>query len=191
MKEKIMHKAIELFSERGFDKVSVDEICKECGVTKGAFYHHYKSKHIVILAYFQDVLSDNQDVFIEIVIEKSIVEQIWKLVSHIIKSILKIGRNLTQEMLVIGLYSTEHLLPVGGEYQNENLDNLLKLILKLIEKGQELNEIDSKLSSVEIFKSFMFSILGITYLWCSKNREEFKLDKEVEKSFNVTFNKEK
>lgn len=191
MKEKIMHKAIELFSERGFEKVSIDEICKECGVTKGAFYHHYKSKHIVILAYFQSVLSDNQEIYAEIVLEKSVIEQIWKLISHMIKSTLKIGKNLIQEMLVIGLYSREHLRPMGGEYQNKNLDNQLKLVLKLIEKGQESNEIENKWSSIEIFKSLMFSILGITYLWCSETNKEFNFEEEVKKAFNIIFNVER
>ena len=47
---KIMEAAIKLFSIRGYNKASVDDICKEAGISKGAFYHHFKSKQALFLA---------------------------------------------------------------------------------------------------------------------------------------------
>jgi AcrR family transcriptional regulator len=47
---KIMESAIKLFSTRGFNKASVDDICEEAGISKGAFYHHFKSKQELFLA---------------------------------------------------------------------------------------------------------------------------------------------
>jgi AcrR family transcriptional regulator len=47
---KIMDSAIKLFSTRGFNKASVDDICKEAGISKGAFYHHFESKQALFLA---------------------------------------------------------------------------------------------------------------------------------------------
>src|SRR5512143_1597855 len=47
---RIMEAAIKLFSERGFDASSVDDICAEAGVSKGAFYHHFESKQALFLA---------------------------------------------------------------------------------------------------------------------------------------------
>jgi AcrR family transcriptional regulator len=47
---KIMESAIKLFSNQGFNKASVDDICKEAGISKGAFYHHFKSKQELFLA---------------------------------------------------------------------------------------------------------------------------------------------
>ena len=47
---KIMESAIKLFSTQGFNKASVDDICNEAGISKGAFYHHFKSKQELFLA---------------------------------------------------------------------------------------------------------------------------------------------
>lgn len=47
---RIMEAAIKLFSKRGYNKASVDDICKEAGISKGAFYHHFKSKQALFLA---------------------------------------------------------------------------------------------------------------------------------------------
>ena len=47
---KIMESAIKLFSTNGFNKASVDDICEEAGISKGAFYHHFKSKQELFLA---------------------------------------------------------------------------------------------------------------------------------------------
>jgi AcrR family transcriptional regulator len=47
---KIMESAIKLFSNQGFNKASVDDICAQAGISKGAFYHHFKSKQELFLA---------------------------------------------------------------------------------------------------------------------------------------------
>lgn len=40
----ILQTALTLMRRRGFDKVSVRDICREAGITTGAFYHHFSSK---------------------------------------------------------------------------------------------------------------------------------------------------
>ena len=47
---KILASAARLFSTHGFNAASVDDICKEAGVSKGAFYHHFESKQALFLA---------------------------------------------------------------------------------------------------------------------------------------------
>ena len=47
---KIISSAIKLFSIRGFNAASVDDICADAGISKGAFYHHFKSKQELFLA---------------------------------------------------------------------------------------------------------------------------------------------
>ena len=46
----IIKSAIKLFFMHGYTAASVDGICKDAGVSKGAFYHHFESKQALFLA---------------------------------------------------------------------------------------------------------------------------------------------
>ena len=50
MKQKLVKTAFDLFASKGFKSVSLDMIAAKAGVTKGAFYWHFKSKKELILA---------------------------------------------------------------------------------------------------------------------------------------------
>jgi AcrR family transcriptional regulator len=50
---RIMDAAVRRFAVYGYDAASVDDICAEAGVSKGAFYHHYPTKQAVFLALMQ------------------------------------------------------------------------------------------------------------------------------------------
>ncbi len=52
----ITEAAIKLFSDRGYDAASVDDICAKARVSKGAFYHHFPSKQDLFLALLNDWL---------------------------------------------------------------------------------------------------------------------------------------
>lgn len=43
-REKILNSAIKLFSSKGFDQVSIDDLMTDAGLTRGAFYAHFKNK---------------------------------------------------------------------------------------------------------------------------------------------------
>jgi len=46
-RKKVLDSAITLFSSKGFDHVSIDELMKHAGLTRGAFYAHFESKEAV------------------------------------------------------------------------------------------------------------------------------------------------
>jgi AcrR family transcriptional regulator len=50
IRESLAQSAYELFGERGINRVTLDEIAANAGVTKGCLYWYYKSKKELILA---------------------------------------------------------------------------------------------------------------------------------------------
>ncbi|CAM4335301.1 TetR/AcrR family transcriptional regulator [Paenibacillus tarimensis] len=46
--EQILNVSAKLFTEKGFEKTSIQDIIDELGMSKGAIYHHFKSKEDIL-----------------------------------------------------------------------------------------------------------------------------------------------
>jgi AcrR family transcriptional regulator len=55
---RILQVAMDLFSREGFEAAGVAEICEKCGISKGAFYHHFATKQAVFLELLEKWLAD-------------------------------------------------------------------------------------------------------------------------------------
>jgi TetR/AcrR family transcriptional regulator, transcriptional repressor for nem operon len=49
-RDKLLEAGVKLVRERGYGATSVDDLCREAGVTKGAFFHHFASKEALGVA---------------------------------------------------------------------------------------------------------------------------------------------
>ena len=62
-KEKIFAKSIDLFSEYGYDGVSIRKIASAVGIKESSIYNHYKSKESIldtILAYYINEMTKDE-----------------------------------------------------------------------------------------------------------------------------------
>jgi TetR/AcrR family transcriptional repressor of nem operon len=61
-KTRLLETALELIWQSNYNSVGVNEICKQAGVTKGGFYHHFESKASLFCAaseyYWQSIKRD-------------------------------------------------------------------------------------------------------------------------------------
>ncbi|WP_239616280.1 TetR/AcrR family transcriptional regulator [Cohnella mopanensis] len=48
-KKRITNKAMQLFIQKGYGAVTMNEVCKEASVSKGSLYHHFPSKDELFL----------------------------------------------------------------------------------------------------------------------------------------------
>ncbi len=61
-KDKILDAALELFSNQGFHRTSVDQIAKAAGVSKGLTYNYFNSKEDLLLAIVERATACMMDV---------------------------------------------------------------------------------------------------------------------------------
>ena len=64
--ERILTAANTLFSSNGYEKTGVSQICQAAGVSKGAFYHHFPSKHNIFMTLLQQWLEKLDKIFLAI-----------------------------------------------------------------------------------------------------------------------------
>ena len=57
-KQEILNTALRLFQENGWGNVNIEDIVKEIGVTRGAFYHYFKSREALIIAVIDKMVFD-------------------------------------------------------------------------------------------------------------------------------------
>ncbi len=140
-KKRIIEVALKLINENGYDSVSVAEITKQAGVSKGAFYIHFKSKEDLIeqeINFFYDDLKLNENYSIYDRLENFLLKSI----DHIIESGLKMAQ---------GWFSHSVL---GSKYGNLKLAYDREYIESLV--GQTADEV------VSVY-------YGALNLWCFTN----------------------
>ena len=60
-KKKIFDAAKTILQEKGYEALSIKNICEEAGVSNGSFYHHFKTKDDLLSYYIEEQPSINPD----------------------------------------------------------------------------------------------------------------------------------
>ena len=60
-KEKIFQAAKRILQKKGYEELSIKNICEEAGVSNGSFYHHFRTKNDLLSYYIEDQPTINPD----------------------------------------------------------------------------------------------------------------------------------
>lgn len=79
----ILRVSKELFHEKGYEKTTISNIAKKCGLSKGALYHHFKSKQDVLKEICHQHYKNLEAKFLPIAEDKaaSFYEKIYRIMS--------------------------------------------------------------------------------------------------------------
>ena len=138
-KEKIFDAAVELFAERGYDRVSVRDIARAVGLTEGAVYKHYSSKDEIlesIFAYIEGrIYPQAPESSIDAIVETLSFREILESVPRFMMADPHLAK-ITRIML-IELYHNEK---IGNYFRRElierPIDETEVLFRKLMERGK-------------------------------------------------------
>lgn len=119
-KDKIFDVALDLFSKKGYDSISLREIAEEIGIKKSSIYSHYPSKEAILMEIFKyftdqfepDNLPTNDNILLssdnETLVENP--ELFYHQGSEAIKKILSDERNVKiLKLIFIQMYYNESI----------------------------------------------------------------------------------
>ncbi len=164
-RKKLLDTAIGLFKKHGYEKVTIEQICKEADVTTGAFYHHLKSKAGVIVEGYSEYDEFVQEKALSI-LEKNIsaTDKIIEAILCQVEFSLKLGVDAISEIYKVQI-TEENMFFLSNE---RPISVLLK---NIIEEGQEKNEFSKDFSADEIAKEILVISRGTIYNWCQYKGE--------------------
>lgn len=76
-KKRITEHAVRLFRERGYENVSVNDICKAAGIARSTFYLTFSGKKDIIEKMLADVRLNRDEIFSEFISAKNDFERMW------------------------------------------------------------------------------------------------------------------
>jgi len=183
-KKKIFKTAAELFSEYGFDKVSVDSIIAKAGISKGGFYVHFDSKDALTAALIDEYVSRLDLSYLAYV--KSFPEDteasevLQSLVGRIADMITdEIGYNLIRIAYRIQI---DRKIP-NGTLLSSNRD-LNTVFSDLLRRGVRQGEFREDLDVKAVAEQFVTVSRGFTYEWCIRY-PEYRLKGELLRHFDL------
>jgi len=74
-RQKLLDAALPVFARSGFERATVDEIVREAGFSKGAFYVHFDAKEDLFWAMLEERIARQQESFLQSLDEKRTVEE--------------------------------------------------------------------------------------------------------------------
>jgi len=165
-KNEIYETAMSLFQEKGYETVSVVDICEACGITKKAFYYHYTSKDELLAQHY--ILESAEFDWDSLKCEESrpdvsYVELLWKRECALIDSTVQLGVNMGQAYSQYNRrYANSNSPFVEGPFRNiSNQDEYVAMVAR----GQTAGQIRGDRPAEELLFILFSAVIGLSSHW--------------------------
>ena len=159
MKAYIIAKGGELFKQKGYEAVTVNDICTACDITKTTFYYHLTSKQDILLQLY-DIIVDNLTPMLKQMIHiHSSWEQIQHLFDYLMTSFMDLGSDLNSQLLIVNLQRRQRALDVRK--------SLEEIAVQIIAEGQKSGQIRNPSSPESLYAASAYMFTGYEYMWCT------------------------
>lgn len=163
--------AIQLFREKGYDQVSVEEIVREAGTAKGTFYIYFESKADVLLYMLQEYDDYYDKVESELPLDWSVEQRL--------REVIKCSAAFTEDVMGLDVIRALYLNQLSGSVKGE-LDTrraLYRVLYRLVEEGQQYGNFLCEESSVDLTNRLVNCVRGMFFEWCLRGGD-FSLEEE-------------
>jgi AcrR family transcriptional regulator len=134
LKNKIIETAHLFFSEKGYDKTSVNDIINKLGISKGAFYHYFNSKDDVLDAIILGYTAEAVDMMYEIVYDPKL-NGLEKYIKMFKETQAKREKNAERFSFLIKLFLKEDNLLFRHRYTEKILELTKPPFILILQQG--------------------------------------------------------
>ena len=159
-KSKILEVALDLFSKKGFDQVTVDDIVSMSNTSKGAFYVHFKSKYEIFVEKFKEIDNFYDSFISSIPKEISYSEKILLLTKN---QMIYLRDDLGKDLMRTVYMS--NLIPNQPKSLSNTDRTLYKIVHSFVQEGQHVGEFKTEISSKEMTMLITRCMRGTLYDW--------------------------
>lgn len=148
-KQKIIDTAFELFTSSSYDKVSIEEIIKNVGVSKGGLFHYFKSKYDLAIA---TTLNKTEELWMQPLLEIKRITDPYKRIKKFIDSSIDIlFRNKKFTKFLLDIYEESIKRGDDAKLWMQYFYQYTKIMTKMFE--------DCKIPNPEFKAMILFSSL--------------------------------
>lgn len=163
-RKSILNAAEELFFTQGYVQTTVDDICKAAGITKGAFYHHFKNKDAVYRQRFIHKLDAYLEEHYVLSDTPSASEYYLKLAQCTFESSKICGKELIGQSMIGQLNNRESLL-----YESDRLHTQILFSAYKAAVTEEIFSPEMNVSTSIMLYACLMS--GFLFKWASSPEE--------------------
>lgn len=161
-KGRIFRAAKTILQEKGYEALSIKNICEEAGVSNGSFYHHFKTKDDLLSYYIEDQPSINPDL---LDLPESPEEAITAIV-HVYLNYVEYCRELGLEFM--SNYYTPKNQSLNPDIRTERPYPILT-VSTYLQKAIDAGAIRLKRPLEDVSTDIRMIVIGNVFEWCLKN----------------------
>ncbi len=158
-KDRIFRAAETILKKKGYEALSIKNICELAGVSNGSFYHHFQTKDDLLSYYIEHLPTVNPTMF-----------EVPGSLENVIHTIIEVYLNYAEYCKELGVeFLSNYYVP-----RNEALNPTLRTqrtypivtVQHYLEKAIENNVVTTDLSIVEITTDIRMLVIGNVFEWC-------------------------
>ena len=179
-KQALLDSAIALFLKYGVNKVTIDDICAECGLSKGAFYYNFASKdHIVTFSVNSGLDKYIAEHFV-LDINMPVIEQLISLNMCAFDYFKYVGKEMTRASYEGQIRSCINVRILGRTY--------VDTLASLVQRGLKENSFSTSLNEDYTYMNCIAVLTGMLLKWCTQDdKMDVMLDwsKMIQEQFRI------
>ncbi|MEF3313134.1 TetR/AcrR family transcriptional regulator [Paenibacillus sp. GYB004] len=179
LKEQIFVQALQLFQEKGFEQVTVQEIASACGIAKGTFFNYFTKKEEILLYLGEsqlEVLNRGMEEYQDVPEPK---EQLKLVLTDLLQRYTSNGELM--KLSIVEVIKSAYLF----ENESKSIRRLQQSLASLIDRARRNGELNSRWDTDVIVSTVLGVYLQTMMSWSLPHNQHTRIGDMFERYLDV------